>query len=122
MIKKNKSEPKVSLALPADAWSESLPKNYSLSFTNTNPSNEYVFTEVNDQAFEVSGKIQYEASMGPVIDDDYRAIMRNRTVEATTKTRMTQVMDTKESKTAGFRPVEKSSLSFLSVIPVRLKI
>lgn len=108
--------PNVELSIPMEEWSLDLPKNYSLNFTNTNPTNEYVFTEMNDVALEISGKIQYEATLGPVIDDDYRKIMRNRTVEATTKTRNTQVMDTKEAKTAGLKFMEKSSLSFLSVI------
>lgn len=115
-MKGNKSVPNVELSIPMQEWSHDLPKNYSLNFTNTNPSNEYVFTEMNDVALEISGKIQYEATLGPVIDDDYRKIMRNRTVEATTKTRITQVMDTKEAKTAGLKFMEKSSLSFMTVM------
>ena len=105
------------MSLPKTEWSASLPKEYSFSFTNTNPSNEYVFTEMNDQAVEVAGKIQYEATIGPVIDEEYRKIMRDRTVEATTQSRMTQVMGNKEAKTAGFKSsLEKSSLSFSMVI------
>jgi hypothetical protein len=99
-----KTEPKVSLTLPNAQWTETLPKEYNLKFTNTAPSHEYVFTENSKgRALEIAGQIQHEASIGPVIDEDYRRIMQTRTEKATTKERFSSLLDEKESKSAGFK-------------------
>ena len=95
------------MQLPEQAnWTQNLPKKYNLKFTNVNPIHEYVFTE-NDQhqAIEIAGKIQHEATIGPVIDEEYRKIMQERTLDASTKTRFAQMMDTKESKSQGFKSI-----------------
>lgn len=111
-----KSEPKVDLSLPLEQeWARELPKNYNVKFTNTNPANEYVFTEMDDVALEVAGKIQYEATLGPMHGDDqeYKRIMKSRTIDATTKSRNTMVMEAKEAKIAGLpKFMEKSTISF----------
>lgn len=109
-LSNGKQEPKVSMSLPSASsepgsqWAAGLPKNYNLRFTNTAPVNEFVFTEdAQGRATEVVGKIQHEATIGPVVDDDYRRIMQERTELATTKARFSQFMDAKESKSQGFK-------------------
>ena len=113
-LSNGKQEPKVSMSLPSASsspsgpastqWAAGLPKYYHLRFTNTAPVNEFVFTEdAQGRATEVVGKIQHEATIGPVVDDDYRRIMQERTELATTKARFSQFMDAKESKSQGFK-------------------
>jgi transcription initiation factor TFIIF subunit beta len=115
-ILRGKSEPKVELGLSVDQeWAQDLPKDYQVKFTNTNPINEYVFTEMGDVALEVSGKVQYEATLGPMNgeDQEYKKIMRSRTIDATTRNRNTMVMEAKEAKSVGLsRLMEKSTISF----------
>lgn len=97
-----------------EEWAQDLPKNYQVKFTNTNPINQYVFTEMNDVALEVSGSIQYEATLGPMNgeDQEYKRIMRSRTIDATTKSRNTLVMEAKEAKSVGLSRLMEKSISF----------
>ena len=70
-----------------------------MNFTNTAPKNEYVFIEDprSKEVKAMAGKVHHEATIQPVIDDEYRKIMQSRTIEATTTSRGVKIMD----KTAG---------------------
>lgn len=72
-------EPRVTLHLPDDPHFQEMPKNYSLTFTQMAPTNEYVFTENHrGQAVGIAGKVEHEAMCGPIIDDAYHAVMQER--------------------------------------------
>jgi hypothetical protein len=94
--------PKVSLHLPDVTWAEQIPKNYNLHFTNTTPSNEYVISESNGRWHEISGKVHHEATVSPVIDEDYRKIMKARSDESAVPTRSIKIMDKMAGKTQQF--------------------
>jgi transcription initiation factor TFIIF subunit beta len=96
-----KNEPLITLKVPDAPWAEQVPKNFNLKFTNTAPKNEFVFTEDSQgRAIEVAGKIEHEATLGPVIDEDYRKIMQSRTanVSASNSSRVVKPMDDKSTK------------------------
>jgi hypothetical protein len=94
--------PKVSLHLPDAVWAEQIPKNYNLLFTNTTPTNEYVVSEMNGRWNEISGKVHHEATVSPVIDEDYRKIMKARSDESSVPTRSIKIMDKMAGKTQQF--------------------
>ena len=95
----------MSLTIPDEPWAALLPKNYNLKFTNTNPQHEYVFTEDQEKAIEISGKIQHETTINPVINDEYRRIMNERTIESSKKQRVAMMLGEKESKSQGFKSI-----------------
>jgi TFIIF, beta subunit N-terminus len=60
-------------------WTEGIPKNYTLNFTQMKPLNEYVFIEnERGQAKEIAGKVEHEGTVGPIIDEDYHKVMQKR--------------------------------------------
>ncbi|KAJ3059024.1 hypothetical protein HK102_010198, partial [Quaeritorhiza haematococci] len=98
-----KVEPKITLHIPDAPWSQDIPRNYNLRFTNTTPKNEFVFTEDKDgQAVEIAGRVHHEATIGPIIDDDYRRIMQQRTMKAAQPARTVKVLDDKRGKSGLF--------------------
>jgi transcription initiation factor TFIIF subunit beta len=74
-----------------------LPKNYALRFTNTSPKNEYVFSEA-----AISGRVHHEATVQPIIDDDYRKIMHSRNEESVVNARSIKIMDKVDGKNRQF--------------------
>ncbi|KAI9103282.1 transcription initiation factor IIF, beta subunit-domain-containing protein [Phlyctochytrium arcticum] len=88
---------KADLKLPSAPWSSDIPKNYTLSFTNMAPSNEYVFTEekATGRAKEIVGRVIKEGGVAPVIDDEYRQLMQKRAQKVTDKKRNIKMIDVK---------------------------
>lgn len=80
---------------------DGIPKNYNLNFTQMAPVNEYIFTE-NDrgQAVGIAGKVEHEATVGPIIDEAYHKIMQKRSKDATLNLRVSQVLDKDADKKA----------------------
>ena len=69
----------IDLTLPQAEWSRDIPKRYKLNISNQSTQNQYVFNEdVNGEIIEIVGKVCHEASCTPIIDEDYRKIMRKR--------------------------------------------
>ena len=74
-----------------------VPKNYQIKFTSTPPGNMLVFSQNKDgnSAVGIEGTIQHECSVVPVMDDDYRNIMRLRREAAEKPKRTTQLFELK---------------------------
>ncbi|KAJ3008040.1 hypothetical protein HKX48_008805 [Thoreauomyces humboldtii] len=87
---------KAKITLPAtQPWSQDIPKNYTLAFTNLLPQKGYVFTAntASDRPKEVVGRITHEATINPVVDADYRNLMHKRTQTAAANVRTIQLHD-----------------------------
>ncbi|KAJ1554133.1 hypothetical protein HK405_005918 [Cladochytrium tenue] len=90
---------KISIKLPDIEWSQDLPRSYKLSITNLAPQRSYVFTEADSgKAEEVVGKIQHEAALTPILDDQYREIMRSRAQSASHKRKNIVTINERETK------------------------
>ncbi len=74
-----------------------VPKNYTIKFTSTPPGNMLVFSQNEDgsRALAIEGSVQHECSVTPVMDDDYRGIMRQRRQIAEKPKRTTQTCEIK---------------------------
>ncbi|OUM61630.1 hypothetical protein PIROE2DRAFT_45046 [Piromyces sp. E2] len=90
-----------------DRFSQDLPKNYKLQFTNYSPktgvipTNEYIFTDNGKGAgVSVEGIVHNEATISPIVDEHYKKIMQNRTLAASKPKRQTQVLDEENEKRA----------------------
>ncbi|KAI8899324.1 transcription initiation factor IIF, beta subunit [Globomyces pollinis-pini] len=101
-----KSGSKVTVYVPTNPLDPiPVPKNYNLTLTNMQPKNEFIFTESSQgKALELAGTVIHEATVGPVIDEDYRNIMKQRTQSssADSSTRVVKVLSGKEVKGQGF--------------------
>lgn len=109
-----------------DRFSQDVPKNYKLQFTNYSPktgvipTNEYIFTDNGKGAgYSVEGIVHNEATISPIVDDHYRKIMQKRTLAASKPRRQTQVLDENSEKEA-FRMTSNESNSFV-MQPIRKK-
>ena len=79
----------VTLTIPEVEWAAELPKKYNLRFTNLTPLNEFVFKENSaGKAVELAGKVEHEATVGPVMDDEYHEILKRRTAAASVSSRV----------------------------------
>lgn len=65
----------VTMHLPAET---PLPKEYTLKFTGDPKGNVMAFSE-DDYRRRIEGTVQYECTAMPILDDDYRRMMRERT-------------------------------------------
>jgi len=109
-----------------DRFSQDIPKNYKLQFTNYSPrtgvipTNEYVFTD-NEKGAGVSieGIVHNEATISPIVDEHYKKIMQNRTLAASKPKRQTQVLTVENEKRA-HRMTSNDGSSF-TMQPVRKK-
>lgn len=124
-VPNSKSAIDVTLELD-DRFSQDLPKNYKLQFTNYSPktgiipTNEYIFTDNGKGAgVAIEGVVHNEATISPIVDEHYRKIMQNRTLAASTPRRQTQVLDEKSEKKA-YRMTSNESNSFV-MQPIRKK-
>ncbi|KAI8914649.1 transcription initiation factor IIF, beta subunit [Gorgonomyces haynaldii] len=101
-IKSGQAEPKITVHLPQEReWAQSIPKNYNLTFTSLSPQNEFIFTENSSgKAVDIAGKVEHEATVGPIMDDDYHRVMKNRSKEAMEVTRVAKELDNKDERRA----------------------
>ncbi|KAI8922872.1 transcription initiation factor IIF, beta subunit-domain-containing protein [Entophlyctis helioformis] len=98
-LKVNKAMSKATLHVPETPWSATVPKNYNLEFTNMHPQNVYVFSEsAMGKAVGVVGTVQHEATVMPIIDDEYQRIMKRRTNDASTSSRVVKRMDDRSAE------------------------
>ena len=93
-------EPKITLHIPGSAtWAHGLPKNYNLNFTSLTPRNEFIFTENHrGRAVDIAGTVEHEATVGPIMDEDYHRVMQERSKQAAISTRVSKVLNSKEEK------------------------
>eukprot|EP00158_Paraphelidium_tribonemae_P001651 Partr_v1_DN24656_c0_g1_i2_m59796 putative factor iif len=111
--------PSVSLSLlPEHALnsggSDQVPQNYSVKFI-AKPENVFVFSQDGPQhAHEIDGTVQYEFHATPVIDENYRNIMRMRRQAAEKPQRTTQFVEAK-GNVQGVSQVTKSFLASTSL-------
>ncbi|ORX54747.1 transcription initiation factor IIF, beta subunit [Piromyces finnis] len=90
-----------------DRFSQDLPKNYKLQFTNYSPkfgvipTNEYIFTDNGKGAgVSIEGVVHNEATISPIVDEYYKRIMNSRTEAATKHKRQTQILTVENEKRA----------------------
>jgi len=110
-----------------DRFSEDLPKNYKLQFTNYSPktgvipTNEFIFTDNEKGAgYSIEGIVHNEATISPIVDEHYKRIMQNRTLAASKPKRQTQIMNVEDEKKA-HRMISNDGNSF-AIQPNRKKI
>ncbi|KAL3900377.1 MAG: hypothetical protein SGCHY_001385 [Lobulomycetales sp.] len=101
-----------------DGVEDAIPQNYKIKITNENVKNEYIFTESGDKVSAVRGRVAHEAIAMPVIDDDYRRIMKTRNQQSQSSSRSTQRINDREGRKAAFvsgrvDPKSKDSFSML---------
>jgi len=124
-VPNSKSSIDVTLELD-DKFSQDLPKNYKLQFTNYSsktgvvPTNEYIFTDNGKGAgVSIEGIVYNEATISPIVDDHYKKIMQARTKAASQPKRQTLVLDEENEKKA-HRMTSNDGNSF-AMQPVRKK-
>lgn len=72
----------------------SVPENYTVRFTSNPPGNMLVFTEDGEgHGVGIEGTVQHECNIVPIVDEDYRFIMRQRREEAEKPKRTTQYFE-----------------------------
>ncbi|KAI9140346.1 transcription initiation factor IIF, beta subunit [Paraphysoderma sedebokerense] len=105
MGEKNEKEPKVSMHLPDIPLHQGIPKEYALKFTNNEVKNMLIFTENGQGAgVGIEGTVHHECTVTPVINDEYRKIMRQRQIDSLRPSRTVQALDEREvTKTTALR-------------------
>ncbi|RKO92136.1 transcription initiation factor IIF, beta subunit-domain-containing protein [Blyttiomyces helicus] len=97
------STPKMTLHMPDAAWAADVPQTYNLTHTSQ-PVNSYIFTESPDtaKAVNIAGTVKKQATVLPVVDEDYRMIMKARTkaTSAANSKRVVKMMDVKELRSS----------------------
>ncbi|KAJ3303714.1 hypothetical protein HDV03_003587 [Kappamyces sp. JEL0829] len=105
-----KKTPMIKMVLPEIATEISgeqeipIPRNYNITITNIESTNQHVFNVSSaGQATAIVGTVIHEATVGPVIDEDYRRIMKLRTKLAMEKSssRHVERMDSKAARDKG---------------------
>ncbi|CEG77903.1 hypothetical protein RMATCC62417_12581 [Rhizopus microsporus] len=81
----------VSLVLPDNETTATIPKEYSINFISTDVQNKFVFSQ-SDHGKAISGTVYHEGVAVPTETNAYRNIMRKRVMEAGTPQRTTQVL------------------------------
>jgi len=111
-----------------DRFSQDIPKNYKLQFTNYSPkkgvipTNEYIFTDNGKGAgVSVEGIVHNEATISPIVDEHYKNIMQSRTLDASTPKRQTIILTKEEEREARRLPTKNDGDSF-AMQPVPKKI
>lgn len=109
--------PSVSLRLGGS--SKFLPMEYSVEVTPSLSNNTVVFSEsVEDaKAKRIIGMVQHECKALPLMNEEYRSIMRSRRVEAEKPKRMTQMFESSGS----VRMVKNDTSFSLGQMPSRVK-
>lgn len=72
---------------------ELIPVNYDIKFTSNPPGNMLVFTEdSNSMAKGIEGTVQHECHATPIMNEEYRNIMRYRRSQASKPSRSTRAL------------------------------
>eukprot|EP00842_Homolaphlyctis_polyrhiza_P001024 jgi/Hompol1/1922/HPOL_002843-RA len=76
--------PEISLTIPSVPWAATLPKEYTLRLSATEPKNEFIFTENSrGKAVEIVGHVDREGALQPDLNaPGYREILSRRTQDA----------------------------------------
>lgn len=91
--------PKISMILNDSSVNADIPKNYNLNYIK-NPQSKFVFAENEEgKAVSIAGSIQYEFHVNPEMNDEYRKIMKERSLISTKPKRTTQFVDESMSGT-----------------------
>ena len=78
---------------------ESLPTEYKVQITNYKPENMFCFTSNSaGNAVGIVGKIEHEAVLNPVINEQYLSLIRERNQKEDVVDRTVKVLDRKEAK------------------------
>jgi len=101
-----------------DRFSQDLPKNYKLQFTNYSPktgvipTNEYIFTDNGKGAgVSIEGIVHNEATLSPIFDEHYKTIMQKRTLNASALKKPILLNQEKEKKAHRLTSNEGSSFA-----------
>ena len=77
----------------------SLPTDYNVKITNFKPESMFTFTSNSaGNAVGIVGKIEHEAVLNPVIDDNYLELIRKRNQKEEVVDRTVKVLDRKQAK------------------------
>lgn len=98
-----KQQRHVTLHLQSNTSSK-IPKNYTLKFGMDEAHNVHVFTEdpLSGTAISIAGKINHEVNITPIIDDDYKNMIKSRTTDYSQSQRTIKLMDKNEGKNQQF--------------------
>ncbi|KAJ3240150.1 hypothetical protein HDU78_002483 [Chytriomyces hyalinus] len=94
---------RITLHLPKDAaWAETIPKNYQLRINPTDSINSSVFvtTEAQDAVTAFAATVFRDAVVTPVMDDQYREIMKQRQLTESNKRKSVELLGNKDAKNA----------------------
>lgn len=91
-------KPKVSMRMndegSATTGADRIPLDYDLEITSTPLGNLFAFSEGTDEkAVAIEGTIQHECKVMPVMNENYRKIMRQRRIEAEKPKRTTLMFE-----------------------------
>ncbi|KAJ3062093.1 hypothetical protein HDU98_002001 [Podochytrium sp. JEL0797] len=99
--------PQITLHLPhnplphiSDHWADALPKNFNLNMTNAASKGAYVFTtnDAQDTVQAFSASVAHEATVIPVLDNDYRMLAKKRQEDEVKKRKNIMQMGADEAK------------------------
>ncbi|KAI8612371.1 transcription initiation factor IIF, beta subunit-domain-containing protein [Chytriomyces sp. MP71] len=98
---KEAPQQRVSLHLPRDApWAETLPKDYNLKLTSIDTKDAFVFTTPpqQDSVSSFAASVVHEATVTPIMNEEYKSIMKLRQEAESKKRKSVFVIGEKESR------------------------